>query len=65
MATCTLPAQHRNDARDGAGEPEQNMDPDNGEKHRIGGGNFDARHDGHFAIGHGFIASMRATGRGG
>jgi hypothetical protein len=40
------------------------MDPDNGEKHRIGGGNFYARHNGHVAIGHGFIASMRMTGRG-
>src|SRR5258705_559196 len=30
MATCTLPAQHRNNARDRAGEPEQNMNPYNG-----------------------------------
>src|SRR5205823_14423549 len=59
----TLPAQHRNNTCDRAGEPEHNMNPYNGQKHRVGGGNLDARHDGHFAIGHGFTTSMQVIDR--
>jgi hypothetical protein len=35
------------------------MNSYNAQKHRTGGGNLDARHDSHVAIGHGFTASMR------
>jgi hypothetical protein len=42
MATSPFLTQHRNSARDRASESQQDVNPDNGQKHRVGGGNLDA-----------------------
>jgi hypothetical protein len=42
MATGTLWSQHRNNARDRAGDPEQNVNPYNGQKHRVSRRYFDS-----------------------
>ena len=44
MATDTLLTEHGNNARDRTGEPQQNVNPYNGEKHGVSRGYFDSRY---------------------
>jgi hypothetical protein len=42
MAASSFRTEHRDDARDGAGESQQDMNPHNGQKHRVGRGYIDS-----------------------
>lgn len=45
MPACALLAQHCNRAGDDAAKPQQDVNPCNGQEHRVGGGDFDPCYD--------------------